>query len=393
MADLRIVFLLAALTASLPAAAACDLSASDAERAGTDCETAWMNARLHLNDLQAIGTHNSYKAAIPPDELAAHRKRDPTGADTLDFAHGPLALQLDQGMRALEFDVYYDPEGGRYARPPTALRIDGGVSPWLPAVAKAMQRPGFKVMHLNDIDFRSQCQPFVECLQIIRTWSRAHPDHAPVLITLNAKDGESGPGGAAPLKFDAKAFDALDAEIRSVFAAEELVVPDTVQGDAPTLREAVRAGRWPTLSQSRGKVLFALDEGPDKVAIYRGKRRSLEGRAMFVRTDEDSPAAAVLILNDPIAQRERIERAVRDGYLVRTRADAETREARNGDTQRREAAFASGAHYISTDYPQPDLRFSRYRVVFPRGEVARCNPLRDPKRCDQRPVEAADKGD
>jgi hypothetical protein len=39
------------------------------------------------------------------------------------------------------------------------------------------------------------------------------------------------------------------------------------------------------------------------VALYRGARRSLEGRAMFVNTDEASPAAAYLTLNDPIAQR------------------------------------------------------------------------------------------
>ena len=97
---------------------------------------------------------------------------------------------------------------------------------------------------------------------------------------------------------------------------------------------------------------------------------------MFVNTDEDSPAAAYLTLNDPIAERERIARAVAAGYLVRTRADADTREARTGDARRMREAFASGAQYVSTDYPWPDPRFGDYRVAFPQGGYLRCDPLR-----------------
>ncbi|MGH1559484.1 Ca2+-dependent phosphoinositide-specific phospholipase C [Caulobacter segnis] len=70
-----------------------------------------------------------------------------------------------------------------------------------------------------------------------------------------------------------------------------------------------------------------MDESPEKVAVYRGKRAALEGRAMFVNinTDEASPAAAYLTLkNDPIAQKDRIAAAVKAGFMVRTRADADT---------------------------------------------------------------------
>ncbi|ALN62778.1 hypothetical protein GLA29479_1905 [Lysobacter antibioticus] len=383
-----------AQTGAAVAATGCRLDADRAAAAGQDCSQAWIDARLRLNDLQAIGTHNSYKRAIPPQELAAHRAADAAGADSLDYAHPPLSAQLEQGARTLELDVYNDPRGGRYAHPPGALRSGyGEAGPWSPAVAAEMAQPGFKVMHLADIDFRSQCMAFVQCLRQIRAWSQSHREHAPILILINAKDGRGGPGAVAPLPFDGAAFDALDGEIRSVFAAAELIVPDEVRGDAPSLREAVLAGRWPTLAQARGKVLFALDEDARKVALYRGARRSLEGRAMFVNTDEQTSDAAYLTLNDPLGQGERIAKAVAAGYLVRTRADADTREARRNDPRRREAAFASGAHYISTDYPQPDRRFSRYRVVFPRSEIARCNPRRQPERCNQRPVEAAEKHD
>jgi hypothetical protein len=377
-----------------PVDPACKLDAADVAKAGPDCAEAWIDRNLGVNDVQAIGTHNSYKRAIPAQELAAHRARDAAGADSLDYAHAPLHEQLELGMRQLELDVYYDPKGGRYAHPPGALRQGyGDAGPWSAEAAAQMAQPGFKVMHLADIDFRSQCMLFVECLRQIRAWSRQHPQHAPILILINAKDGKSGPGAVAPLAFDAKAFDALDAEVRAVFPPAELIVPDDVRGRAATLREAVLAGAWPKIGASRGKVLFALDEEPRKVALYRGARRSLEGRAMFVNGDETSADAAYLTINDPIADGERIRKAVQAGFLVRTRADADTAEARRNDPRRREAAFASGAQYISTDYPKPDLRLSRYRVTFPRSEVVRCNPLRAQNRCDRRAVEAPEKHD
>jgi hypothetical protein len=166
----------------------------------------------------------------------------------------------------------------------------------------------------------------------------------------------------------------MDAEIRSVFAPNELVVPDDVQGKQPTLRDAVLAGQWPTLGDARGKVFFVLDEDAAKVAIYRGARHSLEGRVAFVNTNEASPAAAYLTLNDPLAEGERIRRDVDAGYMVRTRADADTREARRNDTSRRDAAFASGAQYVSTDYMVPDARFGPYRVTLPDAAIARCTP-------------------
>ncbi|RZM05907.1 MAG: acid phosphatase, partial [Sphingomonas sp.] len=167
-----------------------------------------------------------------------------------------------------------------------------------------------------------------------------------------------------------------------VFKPAKLIVPDQVQGRYPTLREAVLANHWPTLQASRGRILFALDEGPAKVALYRGKRASLEGRVFFVNADESSPAAAYLTLNDPVAERDRIDRAVRANFLVRTRADADTREARANDTSRRNAALRSGAHYVSTDYLWPDPRIAGgYRVTMPGGAVALCNPVRRPRGC------------
>jgi hypothetical protein len=268
--------------------AACDVTTWQAPRE-KECCAAWMDENLHINDLLSIGTHNSYKSAIPDAEMAQLRTRSSKAAIVLDYSHRPLNEELDDGARQLELDVYYDPQGGRFADPAVRAR---SASTWTLRWLQSFAKPGFKVMHIPDFDFRSTCVRFVLVSAydqgVERCASRSHSD----LILINAKDDNPlGSGGAAVLKFDAAAFDALDAEIASVFSDKQLITPDQVQGKYKTLREAVRAGGWPKLGEARGRIFFALDEAPAKVAIYRGERRSLEGRRMFVNTDEDSPAA------------------------------------------------------------------------------------------------------
>lgn len=331
-------------------------------------------APLRINDVAVIGTHNSYKLAMPAETMARLRAENPAMADALDYAHRPLAEQLDAGARQLEIDVNYDPQGGHYAR--------GSNDPKL-------KRPGFKVLHIPGIDNSSSCVLLVDCLKAIRAWSDAHPRHVPILLMFNAKDERNAArGGIDALRYDDAAYDALDAEIRSVLGPDKLITPDDVQGSYPTLRDAVLANNWPLLEASRGKFLFALDEPPAKVAVYRGARKSLEGRVFFINTDERSPAAAYLTLNEPVRDAERIRRDVVAGFLVRTRADANTREARANDIASRDAALAGGAQFVSTDYLWADPRFAGgYRVQSPGGMVARCNPVRRPKGCDE--LEAA----
>jgi hypothetical protein len=323
---------------------------------------------IRLNDIAVIGTHNSYKLPMPAATMAKVRAAAPQMAGALDYGHRPLVEQLDAGARQLEIDVNYDPTGGHYAA--------GSADPRL-------RQPGFKVLHIPGIDNSSSCVLLSECLRIIRRWSDAHPRHVPILLLFNAKDERNAArGGIDALPFDEAAYDALDAQVRAAVGAGKLVTPDDVQGRYPTLRAAVLANNWPTLDASRGKFVFALDEPPAKVAVYRGARKSLEGRVFFINTDEASPAAAYLTLNDPIRDADRIRRAVATNYLVRTRADANTREARANDTKPRDAALAGGAQYVSTDYLWSDPRFAGgYRVQPPGGMVARCNPVRRPAGC------------
>jgi len=68
--------------------------------------------------------------------------------------------------------------------------------------------------------------------------------------------------------------------------------------------------------------------------------------------------------------------------VVRTRADADTHEARENNTVPRDMALASGAQWVSTDYPVPDPAFGTGdKVEIPGGMPARCDPLNTPANC------------
>ncbi len=103
---------------------------------------------------------------------------------------------------------------------------------------------------------------------------------------------------------------------------------------------------------------------------------------MFVNAPPGRPEAAFVILNDPVQYQDSIQKLVRSGYLVRTRADEGTKEARQGDYRRLEAALSSGAQFISTDCYLPDERFrTHYQVQLSGKGVARCNPVNKPAQC------------
>jgi hypothetical protein len=103
---------LIALALALPAAshAACRLHAPDADRAGKGCARAWIDANLKLNDIQTVGTHNSYKQFISPKLYAMVLKASPRAVE-IDYGHPTLTEELNDGARGLEIDVAYDPKG------------------------------------------------------------------------------------------------------------------------------------------------------------------------------------------------------------------------------------------------------------------------------------------
>src|SRR5688572_16959910 len=102
---------------------------------------------LRLNDIQMEGTHNSYHIETTGGIIPAWA-----------YTHKPLDVQLTmQGARQFELDIHY-------AGPGT-----------------------FQVHHVPP-DVGSTCTSLTACLGILKTWSDAHPRHAPLVVLIEQKD-------------------------------------------------------------------------------------------------------------------------------------------------------------------------------------------------------------
>ena len=354
---------------ALPLLSSCSDS-SDTDQSSPQEDT------VRMNQLQYLGTHNSYHRRVRADIFDLLLVYIPDVAPTLEYAHLSLTEQFStQGIRQIELDVFHDPEGGLYAAHQALTLFEENPASGIPALSE----PGMKVLHVQEVDYETTCYLFTACLQEIKQWSDTNPNHLPIMVLVEAKD-EQIPDPlnlnfAIPLPFDSVALDTIDAEIRSIFPNEQLILPETVRGDAVTLEHAVLTTGWPLLSDARGKILFALDNGGEILELYIAGHPSLEGRVLFTNSPPGTPEAAFMKINNPLGEPGEINDLVGKNYLLRTRSDGDTVQARSGDTTQREAALASGAQYISTDYPAADPAFSTYRVTIPGDYIARCNPV------------------
>ena len=344
------------------------------------------SAQTRLNQIQVIGSHNSYHAGLPPSAAKWLEQLNPKSFAGLDYQHPALDAQFDAGVRQVEIDVFADTQGGRFAHPANLKMIaDAGLPADAPFDPQGLfLKPGFKVMHVQDIDYRSNCQPFTGCLQTILKWSKAHPGHLPIFVLIETKEGAGRPFQQQTEHFTPAVFDDLDKEIRSVFDGSRMIVPDDVRGSHATLNEAVLAGAWPTLDAARGKVIFLLDQRKAEAEYVEG-HPSLKGRVIFTNAEPGAADAAFTEVNDPLKDPALIPGLVKQGYLVRSRTDADTVQARTGDSKMRDAAMASGAQILSSDYYfNEKSRWTDYSVSFPGGKIARCNPVTSSTECSLR---------
>ncbi|MFV8325852.1 phosphatidylinositol-specific phospholipase C1-like protein [Flavobacterium sp. ZS1P14] len=325
----------------------------------------WKNEVIHLNDIQVIGSHNSYKMEIEQPLFNYLYKQDSSRAKALQYKHIPLVDQLNFGLRNLELDVFYDPNGGHFSNPKGLDIVKNmGKEPLSFDKEQKLNEPGLKMFHIQDIDFRSHYLLFKDALFALKKWSDKNPDHTPIFILINAKD-QVIMNLLQPLPFTADALDRIDVEIKSIFSPNQLITPDLVRGKFKTLEEAVLKKGWPALEEVKGRFLFVLDEKEDKINRYLENHVSLKNRVLFVNSKEGNPEAAFRILNDPIKDFVYIKALVAKGYMVRTRADSETKEARTNDYTPFEKAKASGAQIISTDYYLPSTLFkSNFKISF-----------------------------
>jgi hypothetical protein len=237
-----------------------------------------------MNHVRVRGTHNSYH--LKPDNILPDWQ----------YEHLPLDQQLEtQHVRQFELDVHYKDDG-------------------------------FHVYHLPGVDAGSTCDRFVDCLAVLRGWSESHPGHVPIVVLVEPKDDVDNNKVRDHLP-------ELEAEIRGAIPADWLVTPDDVRGDAPDVRTAVTTVGWPRLETVRGRTLFVLLDHAETRDALLALHPKTEGSVFFASGDEAEPSSAFLLLDDATGEEERIDAAVRAGYMVRTMA---------GDAAEVEAALRGG---------------------------------------------------
>jgi hypothetical protein len=239
---------------------------------------------LRMNQIQVIGTHNSYHLETPLAEKQ-HQLLIYKNPQKLLYSHPTLDIQAKyQSVRSFELDLFADPRGGHYANPLVKQWANTSFD------TKEMMPPGTKILHVSDADVESNCKTLVSCLQVLKRWSRDHPFHVPIPFMIEFKAAgatETAIGGATAIYWNNNTLlEGVDNEIRSVFNATELITPDDIRRSNTTLEESVLRYGWPDLDSARGRVLFLIDNGPNDTirTSYIENRPNLEGRAMFTNS-------------------------------------------------------------------------------------------------------------
>jgi hypothetical protein len=277
-----------------------------------------------LSSLRMIASHNSYHREPDAVRRALIDFVEPGTASTLRYSHQPLWDQLENGVRSFELDV-------------------------------RARRNRFTITHVPLVDNTGPHPDFALTLREIVLWSERRPGHVPVIVLLELKSDYMflDPG---LVDWDADALRRLDDVVRDVIPPERLLTPAMVRGDYRSLTEAVQQAGWPTLRESRNRIMLVVHTDAQIDPLYIADDPGLAERPMFTSRpgslESARPDAVVVIHNDPnIAA---IERLLAQNMLVRTRADADG----SAPPDQLAAALASGAQIISTDFPpgHPDVQ-------------------------------------
>ncbi|MEZ4450585.1 MAG: Ca2+-dependent phosphoinositide-specific phospholipase C [Nannocystaceae bacterium] len=316
-------------------------TADDTSR-GSESDTG-PDAHLRVTDVTMRCTHNSYH--IEPE--------DPID-DSHRYTHAPLDVQLgDQGVRAFELDVH--------------------------------SGDGFPVYHIPlGLDDRSTCPDLGACLGIVDAWSAAHPAHHLLVVWIEMKDElDSG-----ILITD---YDAFDGVIRGAIAPDRLYEPDAFKRGRATLREALLEEGWPTVDETRGKVMVVLlDVDLPHSRDYTFNYTSVDGRAMFARASADHytlPWAVIAKIDDP-TDADGIAAARAAGLLIASNTGGAGKSDEE-NALKLAAGIDNGVHMLCDDFPAP-VDGMTYFLDLPGGTPSICNRQTAPLECTPAAIESLD---
>ena len=296
---------------------------------------------LRVNHMQVRGTNNSY-----------HTNTNPFDLEFRDYYHLPLAEQAgEQGIRFFDFDLDPDRRAG--------IALDPRVS--------------------DALDVETICGPWFWCLFDFEFWLDDNPQHALIVFFVAESYRFNTPPG---LLFQ---LDDLEEDAVLTLGRDRILTPADVRGEHRTLREAIQQRGWPTAEQTRGKVMFVLnDHAEARMRYIESGGLDPDDRLLFLMGDParaEAPDTGDEVIfsfepefdgdpwyfeTDP-GELERIRELVAAGYLVHGVSD---------DPEMVAELRAAGAHFIATRYP--DEVFGGIPAT---GPIA-CNPVTRPDACD-----------
>lgn len=298
-----------------------------------------------MNQIQVIGTHNSYHIAPDPSMMEALLSLDKRVREW-QYTHDPLDVQLTEGLRSFELDLHPSDQG-------------------------------YKILHVPLVDEGTHCLFFKDCLAVMLAWSQAHPEHVPVSVLLEFKLEEAILSGETVCDDPVTLIEALQNEILESMPEEKLLTPRTIHSGQGSLREVLEKEGWPHLERMLGKFFFILH---DKEALRNACESLSEETILFVNSSPDRSDGAVIVVDDPFNQD--IPQLLEKNMIVRVRADSGLRVDSPRALHKRDQALASGAHIVSTDFPcKKETREEGYCVSFPDKLPARSNPVTGTEAC------------
>jgi calcium-dependent phosphoinositide phospholipase C len=281
---------------------------------------------LPLDSLRLIASHNSYH--LEPDWIrrVLIGLPEPEEPAKLRYSHQTLWDQLDNGVRSFELDI-------------------------------RARNNRFTITHVPLVDNRGPNPDMSLALREIVLWSERHRNHVPIIVLLELKSDWMflDPG----LKqWDSGALDRLDSVVMDMIPAAQLLTPAMVRREAATLVEAVDRYGWPTLGESRGRIVLVVHTDDTIDPLYVDADPGLSDRPMFTSrpgaegspgdqamADDQRPDAVFVIHNDP--DPDSIAALTAQHFMVRTRADGDG----SYTPEQRAVALSSGAQIVSTDLP------------------------------------------
>ena len=372
--------LLAALILGLAAAAPLNEDAIVPEFAQAN---SGVDALPPVEEFHVVGTHNSYKKKPSPYTVGMMRM---VGldliADSIDYGHDSITDQISQGLDSFEIDIFADPDGGllyethgpyllhpftqskfmmgrigaKVGIPePQRQATEAGYSA---AMKATMSKPGFKVQHIQDIDFNTNCGGTLEsCLEPMKGGVRKGEYQSDIWVLLEIKDekpitgnrgldSKDGIPWASPKTMNTQLWLDLEDVIKE-FEHVHFILDNADLAEAYI--KAMQDKR-PDAQPLLGVDVRKLDVA--KADAY----RSQGIRTALVCNDPDEVCYDGKKISDLVKEQK---------YVIRTRADS---GAKAMDYARAKKAMESRAHIVHTDFPTELMPFMK---------SAECSTCRD----------------